>query len=542
MATRLLPLLSLLFSLRAVAVPEYDVVVYGSTPAGVLAAVAAAGEGARVALIDPRGWVGGAMSGGLGITDIGTTTAVIGGRTKLFFEAVTRHYASPVPLYNFEPHVAEKIFWWLLNETTVTVSLNTRITGLTLGAGARIASAQLAAGGSVSARVWIDTSYEGFLLPLANVSFHYGRESTATYNESIAGVLPVPHPVWTADKPFVAQPQIFTGVNGRAPDGSLLPGVSAAPGAVGSADAAIQAYSFRTTMTKNATNMLRPWPRPPAYDPSLFALILNGILYENKTTFDSVIYFGGALPCVSADNETCSNKGDCNNHKFAQFYLAAAYPPAVAANDWDAQQAVWDAHRNAYLGLYYFLATDASVPQSIRDSAYAFGLPLDEHVACDHFPCQLYVREALRMVSDFVLTQADIFDDVAQPDSVGRGSYSVDIMHASTFYATDASGDEVLTNEAGMQGPSFLNTTIPPFQIPYRALVPRAAEATNLLVPVALSASHVGFNAVRLEPTWMTIGESAGVAAAMAAREDVDVQRVNIAELQARLWQLGQVL
>lgn len=522
---------------------DYDVLVYGATPGGVLAAIAAAGEGARVALLDPRGWVGGAMTGGLAVTDIGTTTTVIGGRTRGFFDAVTRHYSSPVPLYNFEPHVAERIFWWMLNDTTVSVSLNTRIKGLTLGAGARIASAQLDGGGSLSARVWVDASYEGFLLPLANVSFTYGREPVSQYAESIAGVTPVPHPNWTADHPFVSQPQIYAGVNGRAPNGSLLPGVTAAPGPVGSGDTAIQAYSFRTTMTNNASNMVRPWPRPPVYDPSLYALILNGILYANKTTFDSIIGFGGQLPCVPTSNATCTpTKGDCNNHKYAQFYLSSAYPPAVAANDWAAQQAVWTAHRNAYLGLYYFLANDPAVPQSIRDSAYAFGLPLDEHVACGNFPCQLYVREALRMVSDFVLTQHDVFDDVAQPDSVGRGAYSVDIMHASTYFAKDASGNEVLTNEAGMQAPSFLNKSIAPFQIPYRSLLPRAAEATNLLVPIALSSSHIGFNAVRLEPTWMTIGESAGVAAAMAVRENVDVQSVSISELQARLWQLGQVL
>lgn len=520
---------------------DYDVLVYGSTPAGVLAAIAAAGEGARVALLDPRGWVGGCMSGGLAVTDTGSTTAVIGGRTRAFFDTITKHYASEKPLYDFEPHVAEKTFNWLLSSTNVTVRLNTRITSLSVGAGARVTTAQLDGGGSVSARVWVDASYEGFLLPLSNTSFAYGREATTVYGEAINGVLPVPHPVWTPDKPFVAQPQVWAGVNGRAADGSLLPGVSPAPpGPVGTSDDLIQAYSYRVTFTNNETNMLRPWPKPENYDRSKYLLSLNAISFFNLSTLNSVLWFGAPLPCAGAN---CTRtKGDSNNHKFSQWYLARDYPRAVAANDWAAQQAVWDAYRNAQLGHYYFLANDAAVPQRIRDDAYSFGLPLDEHVACGHFPCQLYVREALRMRSDFVLTQHDIFDDVAQPDSVGRGAYSVDTMHASLFYAPDGEGGEVLTVEGGMQAPSFLNKTIAPFQIPYRTFLPRRAEATNLLVPVALSSSHIGFNAVRLEPTWMTLGESAGVAAAQAAREDVDVQDVSVPELQARLWQLGQIL
>ena len=230
-----------------------------------------------------------------------------------------------------------------------------------------------------------------------------------------------------------------------------------------------------------------------------------------------------------------------NNHYLSQPYLSRAYPAAVAARNWTAQQAVWDAHRDWQLGLFHFLATDPRLPQALRDSAFDFGLPLDEHVACGNFPCQLYVREALRMQGAHVLTQRDVAGGVAQPDSVGMGAYTVDVMHqACSPDPADAAGSVLC--EGGMQSPSFLNKTFLPFQVPLRALTPRAAECTNLLVPVALSSSHVGFNAVRLEPTWMTLGESAGVAAALAARDDVDVQAIDVQALQARLWALGQVL
>jgi hypothetical protein len=481
------------------------------------------------------------MSGGLAKTDTGTTTSVIGGRTLAFFNAVAAHYGAPPPLWDFEPHVAEALFNDLLARSNVTLRLNARIVSLARGAGARLTAAALAGGGAVSARVWVDATYEGALLPLAGASFAYGREANTTFGESIAGVLPVPHPAWEPAHPFVGQPQVWAGVAGREADGSPLPQVAArAPGPVGSGDDLIQSYSYRVTFTKNQSNILRPWPRPAGYDRRLYQLQLNAIAARNLTTFESVVWYGAPLPCLPAG--ACTPKGDENQHALAQFYLATPYAPAVAAGDWAAQEAVWAAQRAAQLGLFYFLATDAAVPQSIRDSAGAFGLPLDEHAACGHFPCQLYVREALRLRGDFVLTQRDIFDGVAQPDSVGRGAYSVDVMHASLFLAPDGAGGEALWVEGGMQAPSFLNKTIAPFQVPYRALLPRAAEATNLLVPVALSASHVAFNAVRLEPTWMTVGESAGVAAAIACKRDVDVQRVDVAELQARLRALGQVL
>lgn len=221
--------------------------------------------------------------------------------------------------------------------------------------------------------------------------------------------------------------------------------------------------------------------------------------------------------------------------------MAAPYPPAVARADWVAQEGVWGQHRDWQLGLFFFLSSDPRLPQSVRDSAYDFGLPLDEHVACGSFPCQLYVREALRMQSDFVLTQHDVSDDVSQTDSVGRGAYTIDTMHAWCFPDPRDAAASILC-EGGMQSPSFLNKTLVPFQIPLRALVPKRSECTNMLVPVALSSSHVAFNSVRLEPTWMTLGESAGVAAAMAARADVDMQDLDVPALQARLWALGQIL
>ena len=516
--------------------PHYDVIVCGATPAGVLAAAAAAGEGASTLLLDPRNILGGAISGGLCTTDIGTTTAVLGGRTASFFSRVGKAYGLSHPIYSFEPKIATSVFESFLSN--VTVSLSSRITSLTMSAtpsGPRITGAMLADGRTVNATVFVDASYEGFLLPLSSVSFVYGRESNTTFNESMGGVLPPIHPVWTQDKPFVAQHQLHPSPdpNTTWANGTVLPLLTAPTGvAVGRGDNSTQSYAFRTTLTTNTSNMLQPWPKPDRYDPLQFEFVRRAILFNNLTSFVSVTGTGGALP---------NNKYDNNDHTYGQFPgLSFPYPEAVASNDWAAQQAVWDAHRDAYLGLFYFLSTDPSLPPGFASGSREIGLPLDEHTSTGHFPGALYIREALRMQSDYIFTQDAVENGVDQPDSCGMGSYSVDIMHHFRYPTGDPTNP--VLEEGGLQGPSFLNKTIPPFQIPWRALIPKRGEATNLIVPVALSSSHVGFNAVRLEPTWMVLGESAGVAAAQAVQVGVDVQALSVPALQARLLALGQVL
>jgi hypothetical protein len=516
---------------------DFDVLVYGATPAGVLAADAAAGEGARVALLDPRGVVGGAIAGGLCETDIGTTTAVIGGRARKFFEQAAAHYGKSGQLYAFEPRVAEAIFrdYFLASKPALALALNARIARLEVADGV-ITRAVLANGSALSARVFVDASYEGWLLPLANVSFAYGREGSAAFGERDAGVLPPSNPAWSPARPYVAQHQLVPPIRAPFfPNGSLVPFITPAPRApVGAADnETMQAYAFRTTLTTDAGNMLQPWPRPDGYDPLRFELVRLAIAQGGLADFQAVVGLGGALPNKKFDN---------NNHAYGQFVgLSWPYPAAVARNDWAAQEAVWDAHRAAYLGLFYFLATDPRLPPGFANGSRAIGLPLDEFGATGHFPGALYVRECLRLQSDYVFTQHEFEGGEAHADSVAMGAYSIDIMHHSRFL--NASGWVV--EEGGIQGPSFLNKSVPPFQVPYRALVPKRGTGKNLLVPVALSSSHVGFNAVRLEPTWMALGESAGVAAAQLARNTTQgaaVQDLDVPALVARLLELGQVL
>jgi hypothetical protein len=535
----LLPLLLALLALAgsSAAPLDFDVIVYGATPAGVLAATAAAAEGARVALLEPRGLVGGAISGGLCTTDTGTTTAVLGGRTRQFFQQAAAHYHHPAgtSLYSFEPHVAEGIFqeYFLAPQRPrLQLLLNARIASLALS-GARITGALLANGSALTAAVFIDASYEGWLLPMAAVDFTWGREANTTLGERAAGVLPPLNPTWSPAHPYVAQHQLHPPVRPASAATPLL--TPPAPAPVGAGErTTMQAYAFRTTLTTNASNMLQPWPRPLDYDPARFELVRAAIAQGNLTQFQDIVGLGGALPNEKYDN---------NNHGFGQFPgLSWPYPAAVAAQDWAAQEAVWDAHRSAYLGLFYFLATDPALPPGFAEGSRRIGLPLDEHTASGHFPGALYVREALRLQGDYIFTQQSCEGGERHADSIGMGSYSIDIMHHTRFLDPDSG---LAVEEGGMQAPSFLNASVAPFEVSYRALVAKRGQGVNLLVPVALSSSHIGFNAVRLEPTWMVLGESAGVAAAQLARNasaGASVQDLDVGVLVQRLAELGQVL
>ena len=556
MATLLrLSLVLLCCTCTAGAVIDVDVLVYGATPAGVLAADAAAGEDAtlRVALLDPREVVGGAMSGGLCVTDFGTTLNVVGGRTRKFFEQVSVHYNGSADNLKstFEPHVAEGIFrdYFLASKPNLRLYTSARIVGVaaepTASSGRRLKNATTSDGDVFSFGMVIDASYEGFLLPLAGVSYTWGREPTSAYNESAAGVTDVvAHP-----GVYTLQPQLFSQVDPRWPNGTTIPLVQAEPpGPIGSGDNRTQAYMYRLTTTAAAGNFLQPWPKPAGYDSSEYELFRR-LLLASPNAGASII-----PNCANLPNGKC----DANSQFFDQTGPSFSwdYPAAVAAGDWGVQQAVWDRYRDFQLGLAFFLQNDESVPAATRAARDLFGLPLDEYPASapvPHFPPQLYVREALRMVSDFVLTQADRETQVNKTDSIAMGSYTIDVLPVSRFPRSSAgtgTGTGSLAAaavqtlmEGGEQAPCWLcSTSFPPFQLPYRAITPRRAEATNLLVPGALSASHLAFCAVRVEPTWMALGESAGVAAASALAAGVDVQSLDVAALQARLRQLGQVL
>lgn len=547
---------------------SFGVVVYGATPAGIMAALAAAGEGLTVALVHPLRHVGGMMTGGLGRTDVGDES-VIGGAAGAFFEGVSRAYNRSGRTYLFEPHVAEAVFMASLAAAGPRLALFVSQTltgvsksGATLTAMTTADTAAAEAGAPSPATytyvgsAFIDASYEGDLLAAAGVPFTVGREPSAQYNESLGGRLFVPN--------RVGGHQFNVPINYTLPSGELLPGISAAdPGAPGDGDARVQAYNFRLCLTTDPANRV-PFTRPPGYDPAYWELLRRYVAAANITAVGSLM--GCSLLGVGGAGKTdCNNNGPVSTDFIGG---GAAWPGSTPAQ----RAALWAAHRDYTLGFLWTLASDPALPAALREEASALGFAADEWVDSGNFPAQLYVREGRRMVGPRVFTQADRTQPGRMngiPDSVGLYSYNIDNHNAQRFpqgaYVRNE-GDEQQFGDLG------------PGQMPYSLMVPPDAAAANLLVPVAVSASHAGFGAIRLEPQWMilvrgwggggsvhsrerytfaahtrpptappprplgTQGQSAGVAAAQAVAQGVGVSRVDMAQLQSRLVALGQKL
>jgi hypothetical protein len=507
--------------------PSYDVVVYGGTPAGVVAAVAAAREGVRVALLEPGGHLGGMMSGGLGESDIGDRPDVIGGYSLEVFTRIRRAYGltgSPDPKdhtqWDFEPHVAEAAFDAMAREANVRVLFGERLreTGGVRTTGGRVVELVTERGTRLSAPVFVDATYEGDLMARAGVSYTWGREAASQYGESLAGV--------RAETPQHNFVTVGVRVRGLDDAGRPLAGVLASPrGAPGAGDRKVQAYNFRVTVTNVAANRV-PFPEPRGYDPRRYELL--------RRLVDALGARNGRPPRMSdllIVSPLPNGKFDVNNRgPVSTDHINASwgYPDGTYAE----RARIWQDHVEYVQGIFYFLANDPRVPRPLREEVRAFGLPRDEFADTDHFPRQLYVREARRMVGDLVMAQRDIQTDVTKPDAIGMGSYRSDSHNVQRF-ATDSGFAE---NEGNME------VTIVPYEIPYRVMLPKRREATNLLVPGAFSASHVAFSTVRMEPQWMIIGQAAGVAAAQAVRREVAVQDVDVEALRGRLREQRAVL
>lgn len=503
---------------------DSDVLVYGATPAGICAAVAAARSGASTTLVEPSKMVGGLMSGGLSFSDSNQCDrTTLKGLFEEIHLRIEKHYTDkgvklPYAVavkdqraWTYEPHVAEKVFNDLLNEAKVKVVLNESLTSLTKD-GTHIKSMRTGKD-EYTAKTWIDASYEGDLMAAAKVTSVIGREGKKQYGESLAG-----HQF--------TKPTIATSPLGD--DGKLLPLMTAAEAGKDEGDAFIMPYSWRICMTSDPANMV-PFEKPATYDPARFEIarrLLNAGVPARYVAVD--IY---PIP---------GNKVDINNGigRMVSMALIGAcreWPEADAAK----RAKIWQDHKDYALELIWFLRTDPSVPEAVRKQMSALGYCKDEFADYGYFPPALYVREARRMIGEHVLTQADIRTDVTKPDSIGIGCFPID-SHDCQRVATSDGG---WTNEGTifpvhMKGVKYGQ----PHQLPYRSILPKRAECDNLLVPVCLSSTHVAFSSVRVEPTWMVLGQSSGIAAAMAAKSGKAMQDVPLAELQTQLKAAGQVL
>jgi hypothetical protein len=478
-----------------------DVLVHGATAAGVAAAVAAAGAGASVRLVAPETHVGGMVSGGLSWTDVGDAR-VLGGFARRFYGAVAEHYGAPLfGVKGPEPHVAEQILERFLEQASVEVELGTGTAG--------------------EAAVHVDASYEGDLLARSGARFAVGRESRDLYGERWAGRQPAYRP---GRHNFPVRLSPF------ADDGSLLPFVRDAEldedgwpaERLGEGDGGLQAYQFRLCLTDRPGNRL-PLEAPPGYDPRAFELLRRHVCDARPDPHDLLGLVPDLLP-----------NGKCDVNSVGPFSLNLLDGSNRDYLDGD-RAAVRERHLRYAQGLLYYLATEA--PEAICEEIRCWGPCADEFAESGGWPHQLYVRDARRLVGEHVLREQDLFAGVPD-DVVGLGSYNIDIreIERTWRYLPEYHREPAVFNEG------YLSVAVPPYGIPYRSLVPRRDEATNLLVPVCLSASHVAFGSVRMEPTLMLLGHAAGLAAAQAARRDVAVQDIDVAALQESLRAEGQVL
>ena len=498
----------------------FDLVVYGGTAGGVITAVSGARMGLKVALLEPRRHIGGMVSGGLSRTDVGRRE-VIGGYALEFYYRAGKVYDMSQHLQDIawlpEPKVAETIFRQWLREAGVTVLFEHRLRekdGVRKDNG-RVVSIAMESGAQFTASVFADCTYEGDLMAQAGVTYTWGRERSAQYGESLAGV--------RSETPYH---QFLVDLSPRGPDGKLLPEISAEPaGEPGAADRKVQAYNFRMILSHDPANQA-PYPRPADYDPQRFDLMAR-LLAAMQQKRGRASTLGEVISISPIPN----HKADMNNNgPFSTDYIGKSYdyPNASYAR----RQEIWRDHEEYTRQYFWFLAHDARVPPPLQKEANEWGLAKDEFTDTANWPHQLYIREARRMVGEYVMIQKDIQTDLTKPDPIGMGSYNSDSHNVQRIVNKDG----FVRNEGDMQ------VAVTPYQIPYRVLLPKRSEVRNLLVPVCFSASHVAYSTLRMEPQYMILGQAAGTAAAMAIRAGVAVQDIDTGQLTRTLVEHGAIL
>ena len=522
----------------------YDVVVYGGTSGGIAAAVQVRRMDGSVIVIDPDGRVGGLTTGGLGQTDIGNK-AVIGGISREFYQRVRKHYDNPDSwvwqeksqyrdggqtrtaegedaMWTFEPSAALSIMNGFIEESDFPV-VQGRLKrsskddpkpgpGTTMEDG-RLVSIELEDGTTIRGKMFIDATYEGDLLAEAGVEYVVGREANSEFNETLNGVQTknaTKHQFRESVDPYVEAGN---------PDSGLLPFIDPeGPGEEGAGDNRVQAYCFRMCLTDHPDNRI-PFAKPDDYDEQNYELLLRNF----EAGEDGFPWINSAMP---------NRKTDTNNRTgFSTDFIGQNYDFPDAS--YDERERIRERHRSYQQGLMWTLANHPRVPDKIRNEVARWGTCKDEFAREDGWQQQLYVREARRMRGKTVMTQAHCQGKEVADKSVGMAAYTMDSHNVQRHVSADGHA----RNEGDVQVGGF-----PPYPIDYGAIVPKQDQCENLLVPVCLSATHIAFGSIRMEPVFMVLGQSAATAAMHAIEEDVAVQNVDYPKLRKKLLEDGQVL
>lgn len=492
--------------------PNVDICIYGATSAGVIAAYTARKMGKTVLLIEPGTHLGGMTSGGLGYTDIGNKYAITG-LARDFYRRIGKHYGK-FEQWTFEPHVAKNHLHQYLDEAGIKVLYLHRLAGVSKK-GLAIESITLEKSDKpekstnqvVAAKMFIDATYEGDLLAKSGVSYTIGREANSDYNETINGVqLMTGHQLPDGIDPYKTPGK---------PESGLLWGISNAQlDPDGTGDKKVQAYNYRICLTSNPANRI-PITQPDNYDPKRYELLARLIQKQpqKKTLQDYFIW--SKMP---------NSKTDINNRNgFSTDMIGMNhnYPDS----DYATRQRIIQEHTDYTKGLLYFFTSDPRVPTEIRQEIANWGYPKDEYTDNGNWSPQLYIREARRMTGSYIMTQANCEAKEIVKDGVGMAAYTMDSHNCQRIVVNGSTKNEGNVEIGGFG----------PYPISYRSLIPKEAECTNLLVPVCLSATHIAYGSIRMEPVFMVLAQSSAVAAVMAIDQKTSVQKVDVAQLQATL-------
>lgn len=538
---------------------EYDVVIYGGTSAGISAAIQCSRMNKSVLLIETTNRIGGLTTGGLGATDIGSKIA-IGGISREFYQNVKKYYEdsnnwllqdktdysesrnsdkNDQAMWTFEPSVAMKIYKEMLANESVDLVYNKRLL-LNNGVvkdGLSIISIKMESGEVYKGKLFIDTTYEGDLMASAGVSYTVGRESNKTYGETLNGVQldkinttigkrlsnnALHHNFINKVDPYIIKGD---------PSSGLLPYISnEPPGVDGEGDNKIQAYCFRMTLTDHPANRI-PFKKPENYNELNYELLFRNYEAAEGPLEEMYNYGDPLVPWINTPMP--NRKTDTNNQKgFSTDFIGKNYDYPEAS--YERREQIIEEHLNYQKGLMWTLAYHPRIPEKVRNIVSQWGVCKDEYIENeDNWTRQLYIREARRMVSDYVMTQKNCEGIETVDDAIAMAGYGMDSHHVQRY--VDVNG--YVQNEGNVEARGY-----PPYPISFRSITPKKTECSNLLVPVCLSASHIAFGSLRMEPVFMILGQSAAIAASQAIEDNKSIQDIDYPKLLETLLAYDQII
>ncbi|WP_276372138.1 FAD-dependent oxidoreductase [Chryseolinea sp. H1M3-3] len=490
-----------------------DICVYGGSSAGVIAAYTAKKLGKSVIVIEPGKHLGGLTSGGLGFTDIGNKYAV-SGLARDFYRRIGNHYGK-FEQWIFEPHVAENIYKEYVKQAKVNILFGHRIIDARTKDGyiqeimVENSTTPVASTNQIiRAKMFIDCSYEGDLMAKAGVSYFVGREANDLYNETYNGVqLKDKHQFVDGIDPYKTPGKPESGLLWGISNETLLP--------EGSGDKKVQAYNFRICLSRDPKNLM-PIVKPDDYDSTRYELLIRMLEKEPNRPFNLIL-----KPDLMPNEKTDIN----NNGPFSTDMIGMNYNYPEAS--YDQRTKIVKEHENYNKGLLYFIGHSGRIPKPLREEMLKWGYPKDEYTDNGHWSPQMYVREARRMVGSYVMTQANCEGKEKVSDGVGMAAYTMDSHNTSRIVING-----MVKNEGDVQVGGF-----PPYPISYRSLIPKASDCKNLFVPVCLSATHIAYGSIRMEPVFMVLAQSSATAAVQAIDRNVSVQEVDVETLQKKLME-----